>query len=148
MNPTSVRTLTPEASASTNSATFAQCEQYQRGFWCEGGDLNPTSVRTLTPEEARLPIPTFAYHQFLKELLPRRRILVVFSFSSIVNYRRRCCWKNVHGNCPSACRFAQACGADARCDAGASYLAYEGLTCRFCRSDKAFTPHPTRYSAR
>ncbi|EEW5970477.1 hypothetical protein D7W18_10150 [Escherichia coli] len=23
-----------------------------------------------------------------------------------------------------------------------------GLTCRFCRSDKAFTPHPTRYSAR
>ncbi|SPX12320.1 Uncharacterised protein [Escherichia coli] len=38
-------------------------------------------------------------------------------------------------------------GADARCVAGASYLAYEGLTCRFCRLYKASTPHPTRLAA-
>ena len=86
LNPTSVRTLTPEASASTNSATFAQCEQYLRGLWCEG-DLNPTSVRTLTPEAARLPIPPPSHTiDTLKVSLPRRRILVVFGDTSIVNY--------------------------------------------------------------
>ncbi len=39
---TSVRTLTPEASASTNSATFAQLSYFLISpRWCEGGDLNP-----------------------------------------------------------------------------------------------------------
>ncbi|OWC16840.1 hypothetical protein A8G06_07755 [Escherichia coli] len=36
-------------------------------------------------------------------------------------------------------RIWQLC-ADARCDAGASYHAYE--TALTCRLDKAFTPHP------
>ncbi len=41
LNPTSVRTLTPEASASTNSATFAQYSFFEiLPRWCEG-DLNP-----------------------------------------------------------------------------------------------------------
>ena len=70
LNPTSVRTLTPEASASTNSATFAQYSFFEiLPRWCEG-DLNPTSVRTLTPEaSASTNSATFAQcEQYLRGL--------------------------------------------------------------------------------
>ena len=65
MNPHIHRTLTPEASASTNSATLAYSNcpavldeavicfpgvRYLAVTWCEGGDLNPHIHRTLTPE--------------------------------------------------------------------------------------------------
>ena len=67
-NPHTRGALTPEASASTNSATFAH-SGYQSGFtcclikaWCEERDSNPHIRGTLTPEaSASTNSATFAH---------------------------------------------------------------------------------------